>query len=153
MSDKRFTLDTNILIYALDRGAGARHSVAVQIIARSALGDCWLTLQSISEFFAVVTHKRLISATEAADQARDWLAIFPTIVASASAVRAALGSAVAGQIAYWDALLVATAGEAGCSTILTEDLSDGSTVHGVRVLNPFAGDRIASAAEALLTAE
>jgi predicted nucleic acid-binding protein len=153
MSDKRITLDTNILVYALDRGAGERHVLASQIIARSPFVDCWLTLQSISEFYTVVSRKRLVSAAEAADQARDWLAIFPSVAASASAVRTALDVVVGGQMAYWDALLIATAAEAGCTTILTEDMGDGSLLHGVLVLNPFADDGLAPAAETLLTAD
>jgi predicted nucleic acid-binding protein len=35
-------------------------------------------------------------------------------------------------------LLVATAGEAGCATILTEDLADGADLAGVRIHNPFS---------------
>ena len=41
--------------------------------------------------------------------------------------------------AWWDALLIATATGAGCTAILTEDLTNGGSPHGVRVLNPFAG--------------
>jgi predicted nucleic acid-binding protein len=35
-------------------------------------------------------------------------------------------------------LLVATAAEAGCRLILTEDLADGTTLGGVAIHNPFA---------------
>jgi predicted nucleic acid-binding protein len=150
MSDKRFTLDANILVYALDRGAGVRHATAAQIIARAPFVDCRLTLQSVSEFFAVVYRKRLIPAAIAAEQARDWLTIFPILAASASAARTALGAAVSGRMSYWDALLVATAAEAGCETILTENLGVGSVMHGVRVVNPFAGGGLAAAAAVLL---
>jgi predicted nucleic acid-binding protein len=42
-----------------------------------------------------------------------------------------------GRASYWDALLVATAAEAGCAVILTEDLAHGSTLGGVAIHNPF----------------
>jgi predicted nucleic acid-binding protein len=77
--------------------------------------------------------------------------MFPTISASASAVRAALAAAAAGQAFYWDALLVATAAEAGCTAILTEDLAGGSRLSGVRIPNPFAGSALAPEAVVLLT--
>jgi predicted nucleic acid-binding protein len=64
-----------------------------------------------------------------------------------------LASASAGRASYWDALLVATAAGAGCTTILTEDMSDGTVLHGVRILNPFAGDGLTEAAEALLSGD
>ncbi len=153
MTGKRFTLDTNILVYALDRQAGDRHIAASRIIDQAALADCLLTLQAVSEFYAAVTRKRLVPAAEAVAQARDWLDMFQTVPASANAIRAALTTAAAGQASYWDALLVATAAEAGCTAILTEDLADGSILHGVRVLNPFAGNDIPPAVRALLTAD
>jgi predicted nucleic acid-binding protein len=150
MSDRRFTLDTNVLVYALDRASGDRHTVASRIIARAPFVECWLTLQSISEFYFAITRKRLASIAEARDQALDWLGMFPTIAASATAVRAALATASSGRVSYWDALLVHTAAEAGCAAILTEDLAADTTLAGVRVINPFAGATLSTGAEALL---
>ncbi len=65
-------------------------------------------------------------------------------------MRAALVSAADGRASWWDAVLVATAAEAGCTTILTEDLSDGGSRHGVRVLKPFGGDDIPADVRILL---
>jgi predicted nucleic acid-binding protein len=151
MSDRRFTLDTNILVYALDRQAGDRHGVACRIIDLAVRADCYLTLQSISEFYAAVTRKHLVPVAGARDQALDWLDMFPTVSASAGAVRTALATAGAGKASYWDALLVITATEAGCTTILTEDLAHGTVLAGVRIINPFAGATLSAEAEALLT--
>jgi predicted nucleic acid-binding protein len=55
-----------------------------------------------------------------------------------AAVQVALADAAAGRASYWDALLVATAAEAGCTIILTEDMSDGAILGGLRIHNPFA---------------
>ena len=152
MSDESFTLDTNVLVYSVDRRAGHRHEIAKDIVRRASLRQCHLTLQSISEFYAAVTRKRMMPLAGAAQFARDMIETFPTAAASASAVRFALTSAANGHASYWDALLVATAAEAGCTTILTEDLADGTLLCGVRVLNPF-GDNNLSAAAAALFAE
>ena len=77
-------------------------------------------------------------SVDAAAQAADWLELFPTVAASAAAIRAALADAATGRVSYWDALLVATAAEAGCRIVLTEDMSDGSALGGLRIHNPFA---------------
>jgi predicted nucleic acid-binding protein len=153
MSGERFSLDTNILVYALDANAGDRHVLAARIVDQAVRCDCCLTLQSVSEFFAVVTRKRLVSRAEAIAQARDWLDMFRTVPASVDAVRTALDATAAGRASYWDALLVATAAEAGCTAILTEDLADGSLMHGVRILNPFAGNTLTQEAAALLASD
>lgn len=151
MSGERFTLDTNILVYALDGAAGARQLLADEIVERARFCDCWLTLQAISEFYAVGIRKRLAPIAGVRDQACDWLAMFSTVAASAAAVRAALLMASSGRASYWDALLLHTAAEAGCTAILTEDLADGATLAGLRIINPFAGNTLSEAAEAVLT--
>lgn len=66
MSVERFTLDTNILIYSIDSQAGARRSMARQIIDLAFRRDCWLTLQADSEFYAAATSKGHMPVAEAA---------------------------------------------------------------------------------------
>jgi predicted nucleic acid-binding protein len=133
----RFTLDANLLVYSVDLDAGERHHLALRIVHIAPEVGCWLTLQALSEFYAVVTRKRLMPAADAAAQVNDWLSFFPAVAVSANAVRAALADAVAGRASYWDALLVATAAEAGCAVILTEDMADGAVLGGVEIHNPF----------------
>lgn len=153
MSGEQFTLDTNILVYSVDRKAGARHEVAKDIVRRGRLASCCLTLQAISEFYAVVTRKGMMPPSDAVRVAEAMIDVFRTVAASAGAVRAALAIAAAGRASYWDALLVVTAAEAGCTAILAEDLADGGILHGVRVLNPFAGLALAPVAAALLATD
>lgn len=136
----RFTLDTNVLIYSVDATAGLRHEVAREVVELAAGRDCWLTLQAVSEFYAAATRKGRMPAADAAAQGGDWLDLFPTLPASASAVRAALAMAASGRLSYWDALLLATAAEGGCAAVLTEDMADGAVLEGVQVVNPFGAD-------------
>ena len=145
---ERFTLDTNILVYSIDTAAGERHALAAEIVDRAAECECWLTLQALSEFYAAVTLKGLVPPTEAAAQASDWLAIFPSAAPSATALRTALSDAAAGRASFWDALLLATAAEAGCTTILSEDMAGG--IAGIGILNPFAAGGLAEPVQRLL---
>ncbi len=119
-------------------------------MTHAAKSACCLTLQAMSEFYAVTTRKGMLRPVEAVPIAEAMMELFTTAMASTSAVRAALKMAAAGQASYWDALLVVTAAEAGCTAILTEDLADGTTLAGVRIVNPFAGASLSPAAEALL---
>jgi len=139
MSGERFTLDTNVLVYAADRRAGVKHDLAVDILDRSVERDCVLTVQALGEFYAAVARKRLLAAAEAAELIRIWLRLFPTVAAGDAALLAALRDAAAWRLAFWDAMLLATAREAGCRTILSEDFQDGTTLGNVTVRNPFAG--------------
>ena len=150
MKTERFTLDTNLLVYSIDAQAGPRHMLAARIIEQAVACDCWLTLQAVSEFYFAATRKRVMPADAAAAQARDWLDLFTPIPPSPEAVRAALALAASGRASYWDALLIATAAEAGCTAILTEDLADGTALHGVRIVHPFDGPELTHSARTLL---
>ncbi len=129
----RFTLDANLLVYSVDSAAGTRHELAIEIVDRAAERDCCLTLQAPSEFYAVVTRKGMVRPADAAAQAENWLGAFRCCPASSVAVRTALGDASAGRASYWDALLVATASEAGCTIILSGDMADGADLGNVRI--------------------
>ena len=150
MSVERFTLDTNILIYSIDSLAGVRQSMARQVIDLALQRDCWLTLQAVSEFYAAATREGRMAVAEAAAQAGDWLDLFPCLPSSPTAVRTALAAAAGARASYWDALLLATAAEGGCTAILTEDLGDGTLLGGVRVLNPFGNEGLTTAAMLVL---
>jgi hypothetical protein len=54
------------------------------------------------------------------------------------------------RASYWDALLVATAAEAGCTLVLTEDMANGAMLGGVTVHHPFAGDNLTQLTQELL---
>jgi len=151
MSAERFSLDTNILVYALDGGGGLKHEVAAEIVDRATERDCWLTLQSLSEFYVAVTRKSLVSKQEAAAQVEDWLLLFPTLAVTPLAIRAALAHAEAGRASYWDALLVETAGEGGCAFLLSEDMTDGGRLGAVTVANPFGAHGMAPTAARILS--
>lgn len=142
-SRPRFTLDSNLLVYSVANTEGARHAAAREIVDRAASMDCWLTLQSLSEFYSV-SRRKSVSGALAAAQVENWLTTFPTVAVSTSAIRRALADHLAGRASYWDALLIATASDAGCTLALSEDMADGVLLGGVLVHKPFTPDGVLS---------
>ena len=138
MSAERLTLDTNVLVYAVDRNAGERHERAVALVDEAVDLDCVLTLQALSEFFAAVTRKGKMPLRDAAAQVRDWQVLFPTATARASTLAQAIAAVAEHSMAFWDAMLWATARDAGVTVLLSEDFQDGRDLGGVRFRNPFA---------------
>lgn len=150
MNGERFTLDTNVLVYATDSLAGGKRERALSIILRAAERDCPLTLQVLGEFFAAATRKGIVSWGTAEAQVQDWMTMFAIVTADRAALRAALAMSRTRRVGFWDALLLATAREAGCAVLLSEDLQDGASYAGVRVRNPFKGAAIPAAVGRLL---
>jgi predicted nucleic acid-binding protein len=41
------------------------------------------------------------------------------------------------QISFWDALIVASAEQAGATQLLTDDLNSGQSIAGIKIINPL----------------
>jgi hypothetical protein len=77
----RFTFDTNILVYAIDNQAGARHRMALDLIRRSRGRECIITLQALAELFRALTVKRRIASVKAAEIIQGWRDAVPIVAA------------------------------------------------------------------------
>ena len=136
----RFSLDTNILVCAVDRDAGERHRRSRELIEQAARCDCVLTLQALAEFFHAPTRKELLDSKRASAVLRSWRNVFEVTVADDFALIDAVDAVEEHRLSFWDAMLWAAARRAGCSAILTEDMQHGRRLGGVVFLNPFAAD-------------
>jgi predicted nucleic acid-binding protein len=63
--------------------------------------------------------------------------VLPVQAADDSDLLAALEAVSAHRLAFWDAMLWASARRAGVRHLLTEDLQDGFGLQGVTFINPF----------------
>ncbi len=150
MSARRFSLDSNLLVYIFDPRDPRKQSVAQQVFAASTTRDCMIGLQTVSEFYTASTRKKILPAGDAGREARNFLAVFPTFQATANAHRIAARDAVAGRFSYWDCVLLASAAEAGCATLLSEDMKDGAKLGAITIRNPFGPTGLSAAAAAAL---
>ncbi len=136
----RFSLDTNLLVYAVDRDAGTRHQKAAGILDAAVDRDCVLALQVLGEFFHTVTRKGKMPLDQAAAQVSDWQLLFPVVVPQVDTLACAIRAVTEHNLSFWDAMLWATVNAAGITILLTEDFQDGRTLGGVRFRNPFSMD-------------
>jgi predicted nucleic acid-binding protein len=135
-------IDTNILVYAYDRSAGDKRQRA-----RARLDQLWsdmngcLSLQVLQEFYVAVTQKvpNPLTPEEAADIVRDY-AFWQLHEPVAEDLLGAIDVQQRHKISFWDAMILWSAQQLGCSTLWSEDLSDGQEYDGVRVVNPLRED-------------
>ncbi len=149
MSAERITLDTNLLVYTVDKGARDKHAAARRLVELALRADCVLTLQALAEFYFAVTRKGKLPASQAQAQIEAWQDLFPVVMAKPSTLNRAIEATRAHRLGFWDAMLWATAREAGVALLLSEDFHDGQVIEGVRFVNPFTVKDVAR----LLTAD
>ncbi len=132
-------VDTNILVYAYDRGAGDRHEKALGLIEQLWLkGNGILSTQVLQEFYVNVRRKaqRPVTPEQARALVSDYLAWNP-IVNDGAVVLEAIDLEKRYQLSFWDSLIVAAAQKGGASVIYSEDFNHGQTFDSVKVQNPF----------------
>ena len=139
MSAKRFTLDSNILVYAVDSSDEERHRRAKEVIGTMLTQDCVLTLQSLGEFYFTVTRKGKLPPSLAKKQVEGWQALFSVVAAGPATLNRAIAAVEFHQLSFWDAMLWSAARDAGVTLLLSEDFQNGQELGGVRIVNPFLG--------------
>jgi predicted nucleic acid-binding protein len=145
MNDNRelFFIDTNILIYAHDLSAGEKHDRARELIQMLwGTGIGCLSIQVLQEFFVTVTRKvaRPIKTEDAARVIKD-LATWNLHQPNANDVLGAIGLQEYHQVSFWDAMILWSASQMGCSKLYSEDLSADQIYEDVLVVNPFIDEQ------------
>ncbi|HKS80803.1 MAG TPA: PIN domain-containing protein [Candidatus Acidoferrales bacterium] len=138
MTGKVF-VDSNVLIYAHNIDAGPKHRLAAQCLNnlwQSRLGR--LSTQVMQEFYVNVTRKipKPLSAGLAREILRQYNSWVESLISTQTVLRAAEIADSSG-LSFWDAMIVAAAEEVGAQELLTEDLSHGQVIVGVRITSPF----------------
>lgn len=129
-------VDTNVLVYLFDQDEPAKQERARALIATEH-ERLVLSTQVLGEFYVVSTRKLGLPEADAAAAVDQWSRL-RTVAVDSALVTSAVKLSRSAQLSYWDALILAAAGSAGCERVLTEDLSDGSSIGGVLVENPFS---------------
>ena len=138
MSAKTF-VDTNVLIYAHDVDAKAKHDVAKNVLL-----ELWnqktgvLSTQVLQEFYVNIIRK--IASPLPKDVAREVVKTYSVwcVEITPAEIAAAFRIEDESRIGFWDALIVASAARSGAAQILSEDLNAKQMIAGIRVENPFA---------------
>ena len=134
----RFSLDTNILVYAVDLDAGDRHERSKDLVGHAAKQDCILTVQVLAEFYHATTRKRLLEPSSAKSFIQDWLSVFGIAAADDMTLVDAMEAVEEHHLSFWDAMIWAVARQAGCSAIISEDMQSGQRLGGIEFMNPFS---------------
>ena len=147
------TADSNVFVYLYDDLAPEKRATAEFVVRALAERRSAVALQVVGEVQNVLRRKFKIPNWKAAQVGYNLLQTFETFAYSRDAVDRALGQLSAGHRSYWDALLLASADEAGCTTLLSEDMGSGERLGSVEIVNPCApGGELSARARELLEA-
>jgi predicted nucleic acid-binding protein len=124
--------DTNLIIYAF--AEDARADAAEALLAAGGV----ISVQVLNEFVAVASRK-LGMPWDDVLAALDAILVLCPSPAPLTIQTHQLALGIAGKHKYhiYDALVIASALEASCTTLYSEDLQDGQVIGGLTIRNPF----------------
>lgn len=129
-------LDTNVLAYLFDNNAAEKQQAARRVLESEK--RFVISTQVMLELHSVLTRKFAPPLpTPEAGRVLAALERFEVVAADADLVLRAAHTVVEHQLSIWDAMILEAARLARCSEVWTEDLASGSTIRGVKVINPF----------------
>lgn len=133
----RSFLDTNILIYSVDRADPAKQSTALELIARHAKKRSGvISTQVLQEFYSAATRKLGIEPLQVRQHLRDFR-VFDIVQITPTLIEEGIDASILHQLSFWDSLILAAAKTANSTELLSEDLSHGQKIHGITIRNPF----------------
>ena len=133
----RVALDSNILIYAELEPESEKGKRSADLILRAAR-DGVIPAQVLGEYLRFI-QRRVPAAFEGAiRQASIYQAAFLTPTTTDVIISTASEFARAHRMQLWDGVVCAVSIDAGAKVLLTEDMQDGRTIDGLRLINPFA---------------
>jgi predicted nucleic acid-binding protein len=136
MASRSF-LDTNILIYAVDRADPVKQAVALKIISHHARNRSGvISTQVLQEFYSAATRKLSIAPQLARQHLRDFR-VFDIVQITPAIIEEGIDCSLTHQLSFWDGLILAAAVTAKSAELLTEDLSHGQQIQGMSIHNPF----------------
>jgi predicted nucleic acid-binding protein len=136
----RFFLDTNVFVYSFDTVNSKKCREAEDLIAEAVKSrQGVVSYQVVQEFFHLAL-RRFASPMTVVEAEQYLDTVFrPLLTVHSSRVLYTQALHVQGRyrLAWYDSLIVASAIEAGCVILYSEDLQDGQRFGTLQVKNPF----------------
>ena len=132
MKDKIF-LDSNILIYSIDN----QKSKIVETIINSK-SEMFISTQVINEFINVCFKKKLLSFNKTLEASKKFIKSFNLSQVSENTIYKAFEIKDNYKYSYYDCLIISSALENNCNTLMSEDLHHSQKIeNSLIIVNPF----------------
>jgi predicted nucleic acid-binding protein len=129
---KRAFIDTNVIVY-LASGDARKADRSEQILAAGGV----ISVQVLNEYVSVARRKLALSWAETREVIAAVKSACEIVPLSVQAQAGAMRISEISQLSIYDASIVAAALEAGCDTLLSEDMQHGQKFETLSIVNPY----------------
>jgi predicted nucleic acid-binding protein len=126
----------HVVVVAIANAAGGCARLLLLILR--AARDGVIPVQVLGEYLRFVQRRAPAAFADAIRQIAIYCTLFLTPPTTDAIVNQASEMARGHGMQFWDCVVCAAAIAAGAKVLLTEDVQDGRTIEGLRLINPFA---------------
>ncbi|HQC73263.1 MAG TPA: PIN domain-containing protein [Candidatus Competibacteraceae bacterium] len=127
-------IDSNVWLYAFMDESSPKHAPAKALIEQDRVV---LSTQVVNEVCNNLIRKAGYTEPEIQQTIQNWAAVYQILDVTLPMIRQASVLRIAYRLSYWDSLILATAQDAGCSVVYSEDMQDGLRIGALTLRNPF----------------
>lgn len=131
-------IDSNIWIYALTNTPkdDIRHDRAVLLLEDTE--HIVISTQVVNEVFSNLRRKFSVTDGRLKALLADWMADYTLVSLTPEQINLACDLRNGYKLSYWDSLMIASALDAGCRTVYSEDMQHGLVIENcLTIINPF----------------
>jgi predicted nucleic acid-binding protein len=127
--------DTNLLVYLYSTDS---KSAIVESLIRAKFDEICLSIQVLNELYSVLTRKKFRTKEEAQTIIHDLIENYRVYCLDERGIKRGIELNIQYHFSYWDSLILASALEAGCTKLYSEDFQHNQVIqNGLTILNPF----------------
>ena len=134
-------VDTNILVYSVDKKEPVKQPKADQLIRQLLVhGGTVVPWQVLVESIQQLRRwkdRGDLTAAEFDQQVQEFRAVFPVVFPTIRVLDYALDLAKHYSLSHWDSMILGACKEAGVTTLYTEDMGAPTIIDGIQLMNPL----------------
>jgi len=135
-ADEKVFIDSNVLVYTQSIDEQEKRIKAQQVIDLSR--EAYISTQVLNEVSNVLAKKKDVPPLKIKLLVNTLVSMFAVEVIDIKRINKAFDLMDKYKYSYYDSLIIATALEAGCTILFSEDMSSGSMIEGqLRIIDPF----------------
>lgn len=133
----RILVDTNVVIYSLDGRAPIKQKKCAEWLSELTRSRSMVVSPQVCNEVVSVAQKKIPAPAKVLREAVEGLLSYCTAPLTDLEVRRALDLQDRWRLAWWDAVLLASAIGGKCTHLLSEDAQSSPVIENVRIIDPF----------------
>jgi len=135
MNGARIFLDTNVFVYMYDASTPKKKEISLSLLDSN---ECITSTQAMNELCNVLTRKFKTPLSNVKQILHDIQQVTEVRLINTDTILYTLGIMEQYQYSYYDSLMLASALESNCTTLVSEDMQSGQLINNMlKILNPY----------------